>query len=76
MVITWCCVMKNIIRVVKQPSCFGSMYERGEEYMAEKCLGCGAFNDCKKISAGVETVKASVMIPAEPARDHEYAVRW
>jgi len=68
--------MRSIIKPVNRPGCFGSMYERGEEYMASHCMGCRAFNECSGIGGGVETIKASILVPAEPARDIEYAVRW
>jgi len=68
--------MKGIIRVMRRPECFGSMYELGEEYMADHCMGCRAFNDCKDIGYGNDEIPASVRIPEEPARDHEYVVRW
>ena len=66
--------MKRIIRVVKHPCCFGKMYARGEEYMADHCMGCPAFSECKDIGYGVESVRVS--IPAEPSRDVEYLGRW
>lgn len=69
-------MVTNTANQKKHPTCFGSMYEHGEEYMASNCMGCRAFNKCKDEGYGVETIKASLLVPAEPARDVEYAVRW
>ena len=62
--------------VYGKPACFERMYALSEDEMAERCLGCGAFNDCKDIGYGNDEIPASVRIPAEPARDFEYTVRW
>lgn len=63
-----------------RPRCFSEMYDLTETEMAENCVlgGCRGFNDCKKFSPSpVETIPASLMIPAEPAVDLEYGlVRW
>ena len=68
--------MTGIIKPVNRPRCFGEMYERGEDYMASNCMGCRVFNKCKDEGYGTDEIPASVRIPAEPARDVEYAVRW
>jgi len=60
----------------KYPSCIGKMYGMGEEYMCANCMGCRAFNKCKDIGYGVDSTPVSIRIPAEPARDIEYAVKW
>ena len=60
----------------KRPGCYGNMYTLGEDHMAENCLGCPSFNKCKQIGGGVETAPVNVLIPMEPAKDHEYRVRW
>ncbi|HUW44799.1 MAG TPA: hypothetical protein VMW50_03295 [Dehalococcoidia bacterium] len=60
----------------KYPSCIGEMYELGEKYMASNCMGCRAFNDCSGIGGGVETTKASVLIPEEPSTWGEIHSRW
>jgi len=74
MVITQWCVMRGIIRLVRRPSCFGSMYELGEEHMAENCMRCPAFNKCSKIGGGVEV--SAVSLPREPDTWGELEVKW
>jgi len=64
------------IKDKKHPSCFGSMYELGEEHMGSHCMTCQAFNECKKIGGGIEIIPASLRIPMEPAQDYEYNVKW
>jgi len=63
-------------KIKNKPFCFGSMYERDETYMADHCLGCPAFNECKDIGYGNKEIPASVLIPAEPLTDHEYIGKW
>ena len=68
--------MRRIRTKAKRPRCFGSIYELGEAYMADHCMGCRAFNDCSKIGGGVETTKANALIPAETSTWGEIQVRW
>ena len=68
--------MRRIRETVKRPGCFGDMYELGEEYIADHCMGCPAFNDCSGIGGGVETIRASVLVPEEPSTWGELRVRW
>ena len=60
--------------IKSKPSCFGSMYELGEKYMADHCMRCRAFNECKDIGYGVDLPHDR--IPMEASTDHEYMRRW
>ena len=61
----------------KRPACFGGMYDLDEDEMCARCVlgGCRHFNDCKKIGGGFQEYEAADM-PAEPAVDKEYRVKW
>ena len=58
----------------ERPACYGGMYELTEDEMAERCLSCPHFNDCKKLRP--EELGAGPTIPQEADTDKEYKVKW
>jgi len=72
--------MRTIKTLRARPRCFAKMYDLTETEMAERCVlgGCRSFGDCMRRSPSpIEVVPASVLMPAEPAADHEYGlVKW
>ena len=63
-----------------RPPCFGNMHLLSEADMAERCLPCRIFNECKKLSPSavddIDATTAANVIPRQPDTDREYDTKW